>query len=91
MSLSHRCSRHSVSDLRQSARFTLFTRIFRQQHQWTPKPSTEMASCPHHLCIRAVDRILDIFHRLRLYIPRLVEQRYHGVLRQGRRCRLLYH
>ena len=53
-----------------------------KQHQWTPKPSTEMAPRPHHLRIRVVDRVLDPLRRLHLYIPRLVEQRCHGVLRQ---------
>jgi len=85
MSLSHRYSRHSVRDPSPNRptdalfSYGIFTM---KQHQWTPKPSTEMAPRPHHLRIRVVDRVLDLFRRLHLYIPRLVEQRCHEVLRQ---------
>jgi hypothetical protein len=53
-----------------------------EQHQWTPKPSTEMAPRPHHLRIRVVDHVLDLFRRLHLYALGLVEQRCYGVSRQ---------
>jgi hypothetical protein len=53
-----------------------------EQHQWTPKLSTEMAPRPHHLRIRVVDHVLDLFRRLHLYALGLVEQRCYGVSRQ---------
>ena len=59
------------------------------QHQWTPKPSAEMAPRPNHLRIRVVDLVLDPFLHPHLNIPRLMVQHCHGVLRQRRRRYLL--
>ena len=78
MSLSYRYSRQSVKILCQSARcFFSHGNFTMEQHQWTTRPSTEMAPRPHHLRIR-----LDLFRCPRLYTLRLVEQRCYGVLRQ---------
>jgi hypothetical protein len=59
-----------------------------EQHQWTPKSSTEMAPRHHHFHVRVVDWGMDIFRRRHFYTRRFVEQLYHGVLRQQRRYQL---
>ena len=57
-----------------------------EQHEWTPKSSSEMAPRHHHFNVRVIDCLLDIFRRLYLSI-RLLE--YPDMPSLGRRFPLL--
>jgi hypothetical protein len=66
MSRPHRNSRHGVRHPPLNCPDALFAQGFFviKQHQWTPKSSTEMPSCHHHLHVRADDCVLDPLRRL---------------------------